>query len=40
MQRKTITVAQQQEARIKSQVESGEYGNDSEYSRTLYHFQE
>jgi len=35
MQRKTITVTEQQESWIKSQVESGQYGNDSEYLREL-----
>ncbi|MCD6526723.1 MAG: type II toxin-antitoxin system ParD family antitoxin [Desulfuromonas sp.] len=35
MQRKTITVTAQQDAWIKSQIESGEYGNDSEYLREL-----
>ncbi len=35
MQRKTITVTEQQDAWIKSQVESGQYGNDSEYLREL-----
>jgi len=35
IQRKTITVTQQQDAWIKSQVESGDYGNDSEYIRDL-----
>ncbi|OEU75508.1 MAG: addiction module antitoxin [Desulfuromonadales bacterium C00003068] len=35
MQRKTITVTPQQDMWIKSQIESGEYGNDSEYLRDL-----
>lgn len=35
VQRKTITVTQKQDIWIKSQVESGEYGNDSEYIRDL-----
>jgi len=35
MQRKTITVTEQQDTWIKSQVESGQYGNDSEYLREL-----
>ncbi len=35
MQRKTITVTEQQNSWIKSQVESGNYGNDSEYLREL-----
>lgn len=35
MQRKTITVTEQQNIWIKSQVDSGEYGNDSEYLRSL-----
>ena len=35
VQRKTITVTQQQDAWIKSQVNSGSYGNDSEYIRDL-----
>ena len=35
MQRKTITVTEQQEKWIKKQIESGEYGNDSEYLRAL-----
>ena len=35
MQRKTITVTKQQDSWIKSQVESGQYGNDSEYLREL-----
>lgn len=35
MQRKTITVTEQQDSWIKSQVNSGQYGNDSEYLREL-----
>lgn len=35
MLRKTITVTDQQESWIKSQIESGQYGNDSEYLRDL-----
>ena len=35
MQRKTITVTEQQELWIKSQINSGKYGNDSEYLREL-----
>lgn len=35
MQRKTITVTEQQEIWIKSQIKSGKYGNDSEYLRDL-----
>lgn len=35
MQRKTITVTEQQESWIKSQIKSGKYGNDSEYLRDL-----
>ena len=35
MQRKTITVTEQQESWIKSQIDSGKYGNDSEYIREL-----
>ncbi len=35
MQRKTITITQQQASWIKSQINSGEYGNDSEYIREL-----
>ena len=35
MQRKTITVTEQQELWIKSQIDSGKYGNDSEYLREL-----
>ena len=35
MRRKTITVTEQQELWIKSQINSGKYGNDSEYLREL-----
>jgi len=35
VQRKTITVTTQQDLWIKTQVESGSYGNDSEYIRDL-----
>ncbi len=35
MQRKTITVTEQQDSWIKSQIDSGKYGNDSEYLREL-----
>ena len=35
MQRKTITVTKQQDVWIKSQIDSGKYGNDSEYLREL-----
>jgi antitoxin ParD1/3/4 len=35
MLRKTITVTEQQDSWIKSQIESGQYGNDSEYMRDL-----
>jgi len=35
MQRKTITITDQMESWVKSQVESGKYGNDSEYFRDL-----
>ena len=35
MQRKTITVTEQQNSWIKSQVDTGQYGNDSEYLREL-----
>lgn len=35
MRRKTITVTEQQNSWIKSQIESGQYGNDSEYLREL-----
>jgi antitoxin ParD1/3/4 len=35
MQRKTITITDQMETWVKSQVDSGKYGNDSEYFRDL-----
>lgn len=35
MQRKTITVTVQQDNWIKQQIDSGQYGNDSEYIRHL-----
>jgi antitoxin ParD1/3/4 len=35
MQRKTITITNQMENWVKSQVETGKYGNDSEYFRDL-----
>lgn len=35
MQRKTITITDQQENWVKSVIESGDYGNDSEYFRDL-----
>jgi len=35
MLRKTITVTEQQNSWIKSQINSGQYGNDSEYLREL-----
>jgi len=35
MQRKTITITNQMENWVKSQVNSGKYGNDSEYFRDL-----
>jgi len=35
MQRKTITITSQMESWVKSQVNSGKYGNDSEYFRDL-----
>lgn len=35
MIRKTITVTDQQESWIRSQIQSGEIGNDSEYIREL-----
>jgi antitoxin ParD1/3/4 len=35
MQRKTITIIDQMESWVKSQVDSGKYGNDSEYFRDL-----
>jgi antitoxin ParD1/3/4 len=35
MQRKTITITDQMENWVKTQVDSGKYGNDSEYFRDL-----
>lgn len=35
MQRKTITITNQMEDWVKTQVNSGQYGNDSEYFRDL-----
>jgi antitoxin ParD1/3/4 len=35
VQRKTITVTPQQDSSIKSQLESGSYGNDSKHIRDL-----
>ena len=35
MTRKTITITDQMDAWVKGQVESGKYGNDSEYFRDL-----
>jgi len=35
MQRKTITITSQMDNWVKSQVNSGKYGNDSEYFRDL-----
>lgn len=35
MRRKTITISEEQENWVKSMVESGDYGNDSEYFRDL-----
>jgi antitoxin ParD1/3/4 len=35
MQRKTITITAEQESWVKSQINSGQYGNDSEYIRDL-----
>jgi len=35
MQRKTITLTEQQDDWVKSQIESGHFGNDSEYIRHL-----
>ncbi|NOU23774.1 MAG: type II toxin-antitoxin system ParD family antitoxin [Methyloglobulus sp.] len=35
MQRKTITITNQMESWVKTQVDSGKYGNDSEYFRDL-----
>ena len=35
MHRKTITLTEQQENWVKGQIESGQFGNDSEYIRYL-----
>lgn len=35
MQRKTITITEQMDVWVKAQVDSGKYGNDSEYFRDL-----
>lgn len=35
MQRKTITLTKQQEAWVKGQISTGNFGNDSEYIRDL-----
>ena len=35
MHRKTITLTQQQEEWVKRQIETGQFGNDSEYIRHL-----
>lgn len=35
MHRKTITLTEQQDAWVKGQIESGHFGNDSEYIRDL-----
>lgn len=35
MQRKTITITDQMEHWVKAQIDSGQYGNDSEYFRDL-----
>lgn len=35
MHRKTITLTEQQDNWVKSQIESGHFGNDSEYIRDL-----
>ena len=35
MHRKTITLTEQQDGWVKAQVESGQFGNDSEYIRDL-----
>ena len=35
MTRKTITITGQQDRWVKAQIESGDYGNDSEYFRDL-----
>ena len=35
MHRKTITLTEQQDSWVKTQIESGHFGNDSEYIRDL-----
>ncbi|MGI9305105.1 MAG: type II toxin-antitoxin system ParD family antitoxin [Gammaproteobacteria bacterium] len=35
MTRKTITITNKQEEYVRAQIESGDYGNDSEYFRDL-----
>lgn len=35
MHRKTITLIEQQDGWVKAQIESGHFGNDSEYIRDL-----
>ena len=35
MQRKTITITNRMESLVKAQIDSGKYGNDSEYFRDL-----
>lgn len=35
MQRKTITISESMDAWVKAQIDSGRYGNDSEYFRDL-----
>lgn len=35
MRRKTITLTEQQDGWVKAQIESGHFGNDSEYIRDL-----
>lgn len=35
MHRKTITLTEQQDGWVKDQIESGQFGNDSEYIRDL-----
>lgn len=35
MHRKTITLTEQQDSWVKAQIESGHFGNDSEYIRDL-----
>ena len=35
MHRKTITLTEQQDSWVKGQIESGQFGNDSEYIRYL-----